>query len=242
MQTVGVYRIEAAHAAALDQLLRGGPAGTDAIARELDRLGAATFLAARIAEREGGAGHTFSVSDQYRLLGLCDLRGLVSDRATFDVWIAPPFRRRGHGSLALRMMLEFAFVNMRLAVVVAQPPDIAALALLAKNGFRGFRLGAGSQPCWIDPARWRHHRDTRVLVQLTPSLRTLLDAELTGGNEIAETGTGRPDADSVFVRLRRPFCARPKSLPAGVDYQELNDPHWWHAEYHSRNPRHLLVY
>jgi hypothetical protein len=240
MQSVGTYWIESSHAAALEQLFRtGDDAGTDAIATELARLGANGFVAARIAERDAGDGHTFVVMDRRSLLGLCDLRWLADRPAAVDVWIAPPFRRRGHGSLGLRMMLEFAFVNRRLELLEADAGDDAGRALLAKHGFtqRG-----GGQRWAIDPAQWRQHRDAPALARLLPSLRTLLDAELAAGNEIAETGGGWPDTDSVFVRLRHPFRARPASLPAGVTYQELNDPHWWKAEYASASPRHLLVY
>jgi RimJ/RimL family protein N-acetyltransferase len=239
MQSVGIYRLETDHAAALAQLLQGEGADDGGIASDLEQLGAGAFLAARIAGRDAGAGHAFAISDRGKLLGLCELRELVQDRAVVDVWIAGPFRRRGHGSLGIRMMLEFAFVNLRLAAVEAKPRDAAARALLEKNGFRH----DGDPRRWtIDPDRWRSHRDAPALARLTSSLRTLLDAELAAGNEIVETGTGWPDADSVFVRLRLPFRARPASLPAGVSYLELNDPHWWRAEYNTAKPRHLLVH
>ena len=66
---------------------------------------------------------------------------------------------------------------------------------------------------------------------LHPALRAILDAELAAGNEVAETGGGWPDPDSVFVRLRDPFRTKPSPLPPNVVYTEPNDPHWWKADY-----------
>lgn len=103
------------------------------------------------------------------------------------------------------------------------------------------RAGYGSLGVRLTRAGWLAHRDQPAIAAIHPDLRAILDAELAAGNEIAETGGGWPDPDSVFVRLRDPFRAKPSALPPGVVYAEPNDPHWWNAEYSSRSPRHILA-
>lgn len=77
--------------------------------------------------------------------------------------------------------------------------------------------------------------------RLSPVLRTLLDAELAAGNEVQDTGADFPRPGSFLVRLRRRFRAIPAELPAGVVYRELNDVHWWQAEYEHTPAGHYLV-
>jgi hypothetical protein len=83
--------------------------------------------------------------------------------------------------------------------------------------------------------------DQAALAALCPELRTILDAELAAGNTIAAAsrGVGKPTA--VHVALRRPFLTLQSSLPSFVTYREINDPHWWKAEYEHSATGHLLV-
>jgi|SRR6516164_3673331 hypothetical protein len=76
---------------------------------------------------------------------------------------------------------------------------------------------------------------------LCPELRILLDAELTAGNRVVETGEGWPNPSSILVMLALPFRCTPSSLPRGVEYLEVNDTHWWKAEYHHLPTSHLLA-
>jgi hypothetical protein len=73
--------------------------------------------------------------------------------------------------------------------------------------------------------------DQNAIAAFCPELRGILDAELAAGNTIAEAsrGVGKPTA--VHIALRRPFLTQQPSLPLGVTYREINDPHWWKAEY-----------
>jgi hypothetical protein len=79
------------------------------------------------------------------------------------------------------------------------------------------------------------------VAELCPELRTLLESELAAGNQVAETSKGWPRPDSVFVMLALPFRKRPGTLPAGVVYRDVNDPHWWKAQYHHEPTQHLLA-
>jgi hypothetical protein len=80
-----------------------------------------------------------------------------------------------------------------------------------------------------------------LLHGLCPELRLLLDAELAAGNRVAETGAGWPNPSSILVMLAHPFRCTPSSLPPGVEYLEVNDTHWWKAEYHHLPTGHLLA-
>ncbi len=76
---------------------------------------------------------------------------------------------------------------------------------------------------------------------LCPGLRELLHAELAAGNRLCETWTGWPKENSVGVALALPFKLKPTTLPPGVEYLDVNDTHWWKAEYHHNRRGHLLI-
>ena len=77
--------------------------------------------------------------------------------------------------------------------------------------------------------------------RLCPELRELLNAELAAGNSVVEYRTGLYAADAVLVRLAKAFRAPPKNMPAGVEYREVNDPHWWKAEYFRPATKHCIA-
>jgi hypothetical protein len=82
--------------------------------------------------------------------------------------------------------------------------------------------------------------DSEKLPPLCAELRPLLDAELAAGNRVAyhHVNVG-PDA--LAVMLKKPFSCKPAALPAGVTYTDVNDPHWWLAEYRCAQHCHLLA-
>lgn len=146
-------------------------------------------------------------------------------------------------------MLPFAFDNLRLQEVWAEvlATNARSRRVLAKCGFRETGERVHGEPQWpagvplvrhaIGASAWRAWRDAPALAALHPTLQSILALELAAGNEVAETGQGWPDPDSVFVRLRRPFAALPQPLPDGVQYHQLDDPHWWKAEVATLRPR-----
>ena len=77
--------------------------------------------------------------------------------------------------------------------------------------------------------------------QLCPELQALLDAELAAGNRVADRGPSPHHPQGVLVLLAADFKNRPRVRPAGVDYVEINDPHWWKAEYVHRPSGHVLA-
>jgi RimJ/RimL family protein N-acetyltransferase len=195
------------------------------------------------AERLAGDAYWNVVVDQREVWGVAGLVGPYTDRPTLQVWIDPSGRRRGYGELAVRLGLDFAFRNLQLRLVFtsADPGDPGQMSLLTAFGFVEPEPNVSRSDWRLTRHGWIAHRDRPALARLHPALRAILDAELAAGNEVAETGGGWPDADSVFVRLRDPFRTKPSPLPPGVVYTEPNDPHWWKADYSSVSPRHILA-
>lgn len=80
-------------------------------------------------------------------------------------------------------------------------------------------------------------RDIRQMVSLAlllnESLSVLLHNELRCGNKIAEVAIDWPNTGSVFVLLERRFVGLYEHDT--FQYLEVNDPHYWFAEYHSNH-------
>jgi RimJ/RimL family protein N-acetyltransferase len=257
IQTAGVYLLAPAHAAAI-QRLASDPAIAAAtrMPHPYPENGARDFIERQAAERARGSAYGFAIVDLGEVVGVCGLEGIAKGgEGELGYWVGRPFWGRGYATLAVRMVLEFAFQNLRLQQVNASVLETNATSrrVLEKNGFELLRLGRHDDPLLKRPdellavysitrQRWDDLRSGGALAALHPSLRAILKAELTAGNEVVEISRGWPDTDSVFVRLRHPFRMRPAALPAGVDYAEPDDPHWWRADYSSRAPRHLLAY
>jgi RimJ/RimL family protein N-acetyltransferase len=243
--TAGTYLLSMEHAAALQRLAadpRTAAAGIPFPAR-----GAREFVEGQIAARADGSGYAFAIVDGGELVGVSSLAGVGGGEASrLEVWVALPFRGRGYATFGVRMLLEFAFRNLELERVRAVAPGSqpGAARVLAKHGFLPHPVPAASATdagYELTRARWIERQSATALDLLHPALRVILAAELAAGNEVAETGGGWPDPDSVFVRLRHPFRTRPSPLPDEVTYTEPNDPHWWKADYSSRAPRHILA-
>ncbi|WP_280151985.1 hypothetical protein [Piscinibacter sp. XHJ-5] len=60
-------------------------------------------------------------------------------------------------------------------------------------------------------------------------LQAILEAELAAGNEVAEVSSWPPKC-SLLVILRHPFNSK-HTAAAGVEFAEINDSHYWKAEY-----------
>lgn len=75
--------------------------------------------------------------------------------------------------------------------------------------------------------------------QLSSKLKQILKSELTKGNIISETSKGWPKESSVFIVLSQPF--KEKYNLESVKFEEINDKHYWKAEYRDLEANHLLV-
>ena len=73
---------------------------------------------------------------------------------------------------------------------------------------------------------------------LCTELRTIAEAELAAGNLVAEASRL---GDYFIVWLAGPFRHKPEQLPPDVKFREVNDPHWWKAEYVHEPTKHVLA-
>lgn len=255
--TRGIYLLQQRHAAAIQELASDAAiAATTRIPHPYPENGAATFLEIVEQQRQEGIGYGFAIEDGGRLVGVCGLHDF-SNPTTADLgyWVGRPFWGKGYATFAVKMLLEFAFHQLRLETVraIVLQDNIASRRVVEKNGFRAVRVEPNSDPALkvgsapvviheITAQAWQEFRDRPALDKLHPELMALVQRELAAGNEIVETGQGWPEPDSVFVRLRHPFTTRATEVPPTVTYQELNDPHWWKAEYSTQIPRHIVAY
>jgi RimJ/RimL family protein N-acetyltransferase len=253
-QTAGVYLLTAEHAEAIERLALD-PAISEAMrALCTGPTSARDFVASQLKQRDEGTGYGFAIVDRKDVVGVVTLsEPYAAEGPNLHFWVGRPYWRNGYATFGVRMTLEFAFQSLRLERVNAgvQETNVGARRVLERHGFErtapASQSDAASAPgdepravYAILRTRWIELRDNPAVARLHPGLRAILDAELAAGNEVLETGSGFPDPESVFVRLRHPFRTRPSPLPDGLVYSEPNDPHWWMADYSSRSPRHIL--
>jgi hypothetical protein len=72
---------------------------------------------------------------------------------------------------------------------------------------------------------------------LCPELKAILDAELAAGNRVVEDWEGY----GSVVMLARPFILKHQADDALVEFREINDPHYWLAEWRCRRTGQLLA-
>jgi len=245
--TAGVYMLGAEHGDAIRRFAADSDFAKLAnMAHPPAESAGGEFVQRATAQRLAGEAYWNAIVDRGDAKGTSALIGPYTNTPTLLVWIEPGSRRRGYGTLAVRLALDFAFRNLQLAHVVASADrdDAAHVHTLAKFGFVPGDAAPdhGLTEYRLTRDDWIAHRDRPALAKLHPALRAILDAELAAGNQVAETGGGWPDPDSIFVRLRDPFRTKPSPLPTGVVYTEPNDPHWWKADYGTvSSPRHILA-
>ena len=74
--------------------------------------------------------------------------------------------------------------------------------------------------------------DKTLINELSGEMKQILNAEIKAGNEIIETSLGgfsETSNNHIFVFLRYPFKGQYDI--SGICYREINDPHYWKAEY-----------
>lgn len=207
---------------------------------------AAAWLEHTNQERSAGRRHLLGVGDGRELGALVALEKIGAGEARLVLAVIPPLRRHGIGRFAVEQILLYAFQSLRLDRVGAHAPSSAACDFLTAMGFHAHGARSSSTPGMVAEFQftrrgWQEHRNAPALAALHTGLRAILHRELAAGNEIVETGRGWPDADSVFVKLKRELTVPRDALPAGISYNALNDPHWWMEEFASEKPRHILA-
>jgi ribosomal-protein-alanine N-acetyltransferase len=113
------------------------------------------------AEWKGDEGYSFHVfrRDSGELvggIGLTQLRRGVAQTATLGYWVGQKFERRGYTTEAVRLVVQFAFANLRLHRIEAAclPENVASRRVLEKAGF--LREGYARQYLMI-AGEWRDH-------------------------------------------------------------------------------------
>ena len=81
--------------------------------------------------------------------------------------------------------------------------------------------------------------DPAVLTELCADLQAILDAEVAEGNIVCETYRGYPTAVNVWLAF--PFLVPLAELPSHVVLHNVNDPHYWLAEYVCTRHDHTLA-
>lgn len=62
------------------------------------------------------------------------------------------------------------------------------------------------------------------------AIKDILNEELASGNSIVETYEGWP-AGTTLISLKKPFKRPAKKNLDGIKFRNINDPHYWKAEY-----------
>ena len=73
--------------------------------------------------------------------------------------------------------------------------------------------------------------DKSHIEALSSEMKKILDAELAAGNEICETHKGWGSPDHICVFLKYPFMASVEYDKSKVRYVDIDDRHYWKAEY-----------
>ncbi|EHQ30064.1 hypothetical protein [Mucilaginibacter paludis] len=74
---------------------------------------------------------------------------------------------------------------------------------------------------------------------LKGKLNEILRSELLLGNEIIETAKGWPNEKTIMIFLKMPF--RRNYILNDIEYRDINDPHYWKAEYFDKSKDHILA-
>jgi RimJ/RimL family protein N-acetyltransferase len=254
LRDAGVEMIRPEHSAAIQELV------TDPAIAEVARVfypslldGAQAFVERCAKERNDGQAFVHVVTARTLLLGICGLHDVAPRQsAELRFWIGRPFWGKGLATFAVGNMLDFAFGPLHLERVFCHTLESSPVArhVLEKHGFR-FRVEPRPLPLASSAGLLAHyevareeyyrHKFAPFLRELSPDLKPILDAELAAGNEIGDCTRGWPEKDSIIVALRKPFRSPTAPLPANVEYREVNDTHWWKAEYAAKKPVHLLT-
>lgn len=73
-----------------------------------------------------------------------------------------------------------------------------------------------------------------LIDKLSIEMKEILEKELEAGNEIVEASQGRftnASTEHIFIFLKYPFKTKIQNNLNEIIYKEINDRHYWKAEY-----------
>ena len=76
--------------------------------------------------------------------------------------------------------------------------------------------------------------DNNIIEKLSANLYAILQDEIAAGNEVCETSTGGFSNcldNHLFVWLKYPFKTPIRNNLPGIVYRNIDDRHYWKAEY-----------
>ena len=255
MSHAGVELLKPEHAPALEELLK------DSVIAEIARVfypslvdGARAFIGHCTRERADGRAFVHAVTARTTLLGVCGLHDVTpAQGADFKFWIGRPFWGRGLGTFVAGNMMDFAFGPLGLQRVFCRVLGASHIArhVIEKHGFRMVRMESnpaeigdttgGIALYEIERNEYYARKYAPFVEGLCPDRKAILEAELAAGNAIGDCTRGWPEKNSIVIALRKPFRPLCGPLPANLEYREVNDTHWWKAEYATKNPVQLLT-
>lgn len=86
--------------------------------------------------------------------------------------------------------------------------------------------------------------DQNVIDKFLGPLKTILELELKAGNKIVETyeskDSGFPMPNATMIFLQQPFKTSIQKDLENIEFREINDPHYWKAEYFDKEKAQFL--
>ena len=81
----------------------------------------------------------------------------------------------------------------------------------------------------------RNNVDDSIVKRFTGALKDILELELKAGNKIVETYDAKegtfPIPNAIMIFLEKPFKTPVQKDLDNIEYNDVNDPHYWKAEY-----------
>jgi hypothetical protein len=80
--------------------------------------------------------------------------------------------------------------------------------------------------------------NSNTIMKLEGKLKEILELELKAGNTVEETYEGDwPLPNSIIVFLGKPFITPIQRNLPNIEFRNINDPHYWKAEYSDKSNR-----
>jgi hypothetical protein len=86
--------------------------------------------------------------------------------------------------------------------------------------------------------------DHNIIDRFAGDLKAILELELKAGNKIVETYESKDSAfpmpNATMIFLQKPFMTPIQNNSNGIEFNEVNDPHYWKSEYFDKQYKQFL--
>ncbi len=123
-------------------------------AREIERA---------IADRDAGTAFCFAILADGAFAGVCKLKEVTDEQGELGYWIAVPFWGKGVATRAARLVIEYAFRDLKLTRLIAHTMEenTPSSRVLERLGFSFVRREANTHPKWSGNAMVLQYELTR---------------------------------------------------------------------------------